>query len=394
MRERGHVEGVLLVLVRLFRSLVLLASPAILLLIAVVLTGPASPSGVGYMVGLLSLTVAVGRARARWAPSLALAGGLLLLVTLVGRVAFGGAGRDLTMPIGAAENAPAARWVDRVFDEEDLAVTGARALRWTGMLRDPDVPALPFVMSDAYRRLREDEGATPSPVVATYLGLEKPGTDDTLEIGDVGTSAGVVRLSPWLRRQLHLAVLGHRARPPATPGSRRCAPSTRWLGDWWSPAGEATLRETVTDLQQRGRASARARRPVQRRHRGEPARAAVRRGLLRDDPRLGRVGAGARDAAPRADLARRARRAGGVRQAPARTPLDRARGTSRSTPVTSRCSCAEPEGDGRGDRLSPSAVTDGDHGFQTAARFWRNASMPSPASSSIMLCAITSAARA
>ncbi len=241
--------GVLLV--RVFRCLVLLASPAIVLLVALVLTGPASPSGVGYMVGLLSLTVAVVMSRARWAPSLALAGGLLLLVTLVGRIAFGGAGRDLTMPVGAGKDAPEARWIDRVFDEEDLAVSGARALGWTGMIRDPDVPALTGVMSDAYRRLREDEGATPSPVVATYLGLERPGADDTIVIGDVARSAGVVVFLHGYAGSFTLPcwVLARAARDA---GFATVCPSTRWVGDWWSAAGEATLRKTVADLQRRG----------------------------------------------------------------------------------------------------------------------------------------------
>jgi pimeloyl-ACP methyl ester carboxylesterase len=234
-----------------FRALVLLASPAVVVLVAVVLTGPASPSGVGYMVALLSLTGAVVRSRARWARSLALAGGLLLLVTLVGRIAFGGAGRDLTMSVGAAEGAPAARWVDRVFDEEDLAVTGARALAWTGMLRDPDVPRLADVMSDAYRRMREDEGATPSPVVATYLGLETPAADDTLVVGDVASSAGVVVFLHGYAGSFTLPcwVIARAARDA---GFATVCPATRWVGDWWSAAGEATLRTTVADLKRRG----------------------------------------------------------------------------------------------------------------------------------------------
>ncbi|MDB5215880.1 MAG: hypothetical protein JWO86_3807, partial [Myxococcaceae bacterium] len=42
------------------------------------------------------------------------------------------------------------------------------------------------------------------------------------------------------------------ARAVAPAGVVTACPSTRWVGDWWSPAGEATLRRTVEVLRARG----------------------------------------------------------------------------------------------------------------------------------------------
>jgi hypothetical protein len=225
---------------------VLLFLPAVALL-AIVVTGPPSLSGLAYSVGALALVIA-GLRKTRRSPHLASLGLLLLVGTAALRIATASHGKNVQMstPGGASS-----RWVDRLLDEEDLSVNAARALRWTGFVRDPDVPDLAPVMQRAYDRMRGAEGATPSPVVATCAGLEAPGQDDVIEVGDVEHSAGVVVFLHGFAGSFTLPcwVVSQAA---ADAGFATVCPATRWVGDWWSPAGERALRETIGSLQRRG----------------------------------------------------------------------------------------------------------------------------------------------
>src|SRR5271154_4666990 len=80
-----------------------------------------------------------------------------------------------------------ARFVDRVIDERDLSVGAARTLALTHFMSDPDVPLLPHAMRRAYSEMRAEHGDLPSPVLATYLGLERPSASDVIEIPSTST---------------------------------------------------------------------------------------------------------------------------------------------------------------------------------------------------------------
>ncbi len=216
--------------------------------LALALTTPASLAGLGYA-GALVMAGAAGMFGDATVRRRLLTGALsLALVTAGLRVALAGHGRHLDMGHGSASGA---RWIDRVVDEEDLAVNGARALVWTGLVRDPDVPGLADAMRDAYGRMRRSEGSTPSPVLATYAGLERPGEDDTIEVGDVARSEGVVVFLHGYAGSFTLPcwVVSQAA---ADARFATVCPSTRWVGDWWSEEGEATVRETAQALRRRG----------------------------------------------------------------------------------------------------------------------------------------------
>ena len=223
----------------------LLAAVAFL---AVLATTPATPTGLAYGVAVLLLAAAGTLARREARRRLALAAVALLALTVGLRVGIAAGGRHLRL--GTALDSTS-RWIDRVLDEEDLAVNGARALAWTGFVRDPDVPGLAAVMRGAYGRMRAAEGATPSPVVATYAGLEAPGESDTVEIGDVAGSEGVLVFLHGYAGSFTLPCWVV-SRAAAEAGFATVCPATRWVGDWWSADGEATLRGTVADLRRRG----------------------------------------------------------------------------------------------------------------------------------------------
>ena len=236
----------------MLRTLSMLFFVAAVVFLLVVAAAPASMSGFGYAVSLVLFAGAGlpkdARARRRLlAASFALSG-----ITVSARMGFAANGRTLTMGT-PAPGATSSRWIDRVIDEQDLAINGARALLWTSFVHDPDVPALPAVMRGAYARMRDAEGATPSPVLATYSGLEAPGANDTVELGDVSGSAseGVVVFLHGYAGSFTLPcwVL---SRAALDAGFATVCPSTRWVGDWWTSDGEATLRETLAGLRRRG----------------------------------------------------------------------------------------------------------------------------------------------
>jgi pimeloyl-ACP methyl ester carboxylesterase len=236
---------VMRLLARCLSGLLVATALAFLVLVA---WAPGSASGCRYAAALLLLAISTVPHDARVRRRLQ-AGSIALVCATVGlRLVFAADGRALTMGTPAHASS---RWIDRVLDEQDLSVGAARALVFTGFLHDPDVPELPRVMRDAYQRMRDAEGATPSPVAATYLGLESPGDDDTLEIGDVAGSSGVLVFLHGYAGNFTLPcwVVSQAA---GAAGFATVCPSTRWVGDWWSADGAATVRAAITTLKERG----------------------------------------------------------------------------------------------------------------------------------------------
>jgi hypothetical protein len=235
---------------RVLVTLVLLPSIALAALEA---TAPPTLSGIAYATAFVLLGAAslwqdpVRRSRIR-----AFAGVLAGVTALLRIVVASGSGESARVRMATPGSAASgARIIDRVIDEEDLSVNASRALAWTGFIRDPDVPGLAAIMSASYREMRRDVGSSPSPVLATYAGLEAPGSDDTIEMGDVEHGEGVVVFLHGFAGSFTLPCWVV-ARAAAPAGFATVCPSTRWVGDWWSADGEATLRETLASLRARG----------------------------------------------------------------------------------------------------------------------------------------------
>ena len=217
-------------------------------LLALELTAPGTWSGIAYALalGLLSFApVMTGRKPAR---SLALGGAALLLGTVALRLATGAGGDDLQMRTGTAAGS---RWVNRIVDEKDLSVNAARTIRATHFMGDPDVAKLPEAMEDAYERMRAAEGDVPSPVLATYLGLQSQDAYDDVEIGDVGRANGVLVFLHGSAGSFTLPCW-EVSQAATRANLATVCPSTGWAGDWWSAQGEAIVRATVADLRARG----------------------------------------------------------------------------------------------------------------------------------------------
>jgi pimeloyl-ACP methyl ester carboxylesterase len=181
----------------------------------------------------------------RWPRGLSRAGAIAIACVMFVRCCSAGAGESMHM-------AGSARIVDRLVDERDIALSGTRVLVASGMLQD-DRDELPSAMREAYKQMSAAQGDVPSPVLATYLGLQSPDAYDMVLIdppGDAKPTDAVVFLHGYAGNfslpcwQVAEALEGLNV--------LTACPSTRWIGDWGSANGEATLRNVVNELHARG----------------------------------------------------------------------------------------------------------------------------------------------
>ncbi len=241
----------------LLRTVGWFAALPYLFVLFLVLTGPATWSGILYVLAMgamvIGLTTMPLEGRPRRRPRGLTRGGL----AAIGVVAFlrcftAGSGTSLAISDG---DGGSSRLVDRVVDEADVAVAGTRVLTASGLLTD-DARVLPSAMRAAYDDMRKEQGDAPSPVLATYLGLQRPGAFDLLLVEPPSgvparDDAAVVFLHGYAGN--FALPCWQMARAVAPLGVVTACPSTRWVGDWWSPEGEATLRRTVDVLRARGK---------------------------------------------------------------------------------------------------------------------------------------------
>ncbi len=225
-----------------------------LLLLVLMMTGSPTWSAIAYLAGMGLLvaaltTLPVGRhgenkSRIHFRGMTRGAGVFLFAIACV-RCCSAGAGETLHFE-------PSARIVDRLVDERDIALSGTRVLVGAGMFHD-DADELPAKMRDAYKQMDAEQGDQPSPVVATYLGLQSPDDFDLIVISPpkANPTDAVIFLHGY----------GGNFSLPCWQVSRAVAdlhvltvcPSTRWIGDWGTTKnGEATLRKTVDALHARG----------------------------------------------------------------------------------------------------------------------------------------------
>ncbi len=225
----------------------LIAGPLVLLT-AVVLTEPPTWSGAAYVLSADVVVVAMIAGAKVWARRLAWVGAGVFVATLLVRCFAARGGEAITMSTSGEESP---RLVDRVVDERDLSVNASRLIAWTRFMKDPDVPELADAMRSAYDDMAREAPGAPSPVAATYLGLQTASASDTIEIpGPRSTQDAVIFLHGYAGNFTMSCWLFANAARRA--GMTTVCPSTRWVGDWWTSEGEATVRATLGALRARG----------------------------------------------------------------------------------------------------------------------------------------------
>jgi predicted esterase len=254
MRGAAAVAGVLAALV--------LGPPGLL-----ALTTPLSWVGNLYVLGTFVLIAGAITAPKRVVRlrGVSRAGLALVVLTAGFRCASAGRGKTVSMTRGEGTSAPL---LDRVFPEDDVAVTAARAVVMTGMLPAGDTKDLVPTLKGAFAIMNRAEGSTPSPILFTSLALQGPNASDVIEIeagdrleGRVCPRAICTGTDP-LSRSAVLFLHGYGgnftlqcwmiAQAARRAGAATFCPSTRIWGDWWSPAGKAIVLGELARLRVRG----------------------------------------------------------------------------------------------------------------------------------------------
>lgn len=210
----------------------------------VVLTPWSSWSARGYGVALLLVNAGLFVTRLR---RVTWVGFGLLLGVLSTRILTAAEGHSTKMTCGGGSG----RWLARVIDERDAAIWGARLVFALGHFRDPDTPAVVPALISAYQELAEHEGDLPSPVLPTYLGLERAGASDVLAVDSSAEKRGAFIFLHGLGGSFSLPCW-QLANAVANVGFVTRCPSMGPRGDWWTPEGEAILRDTIQTLNAQG----------------------------------------------------------------------------------------------------------------------------------------------
>jgi hypothetical protein len=224
------------------------APAAVLLLVAAVSVG-ATPSGWAYAVGGAVLSAGLLTKRWRRWRGLTRAGlGFLLLVAGARLVFVDGRGlHTLRLPDEGG------RLVNRLVDERDGTLLAAHALLLSGRLPRSDTRDFVPALESAFSRLREAEGLSATPAIATWLGLQSPESFDAVVIpakGHAAPGTAVVFLHGYTGN--FAVYCWQMARAVQAISALTVCPSVGPMGDWWSRGGEETLERTFAWLARRG----------------------------------------------------------------------------------------------------------------------------------------------
>lgn len=213
-------------------------------------TTPVSVVGFVYVIGTLTVIAGLITApkRVTRMHGVTRAGLALLVLVMLFRVATAGSGKTLTMTRGDG-SAPV---LDRLLPEHDVAVTSARAVRFTGMLPASDTKNLVSTLEGSFEKMAQEEGSYPSPIVRTALGLQDAHGYDVIEVVSplphpdsavlfLHGYGGNFSLQCW-------AV----ARAAKLANASTFCPSTRLWGDWWRGDGPAIVEDMLQRLRARG----------------------------------------------------------------------------------------------------------------------------------------------
>jgi pimeloyl-ACP methyl ester carboxylesterase len=215
---------------------------------------PISSSGGYYLLG--SSLLAVGLILAPWRPKAQLAlmlSGLAIVLVVAGARINQIQNETARLKVILLPSGKETRLINALIDERDTLLFGERLLRLIGGVSAREHKGLTPAVTAAYQKARMMYGDFPSPVLSTYLGLQRSSAFDAVVIepslaqsAPVGVIflhgfTGNVSIQCW---QI--------ARAVEMIGAVTVCPSTGWQGYWWTPEGEANVRTTFDYLRERG----------------------------------------------------------------------------------------------------------------------------------------------
>jgi pimeloyl-ACP methyl ester carboxylesterase len=222
--------------------------------LALAVVTPVTGSGAGYLTaGVLVAGGLIGVWRWGTRALVVSLAGVLLAVGVAGaRVAQAGY-REGPLRVVVLPAGDGTRWVNLVVDEQDLLLFGEALKRLVGGVSRREHAGLAPALTEGYAALRAAQGGFASPVMSTYLFWQGPGAFDAVVVeaeGEVQPEAAVVFLHGFAGNvSLQCWEIAQAVR---AQGVLTLCPSTGWIGDWWRPGGEATLRATLAYVRGRG----------------------------------------------------------------------------------------------------------------------------------------------
>jgi hypothetical protein len=230
---------------------VLLAIP-LLVLIVLAFKLPITTSGVSYLIA--GSFVASGLITAPLLPrhflKIILAGviGSFLIIGI--RLVITGQNRSSEIQMITLPEGKGSRWPGSIIDEQDILIFGEELFHRIGGDSTREHQDLVPAFLTAYSEIRT-QGMFPTPIVDTYLNIQRPGAFDAVMINSKEHPAfGVIFLHGYMGNVA--AQCWEIAQAIKEPGGVTICPSTEWTGQWWQPRGHEILKLTFAYLREQG----------------------------------------------------------------------------------------------------------------------------------------------
>ena len=235
----------------LFLTGILLAIP-VLALTALALVTPVTISGGLYL--LAGALLAVGLILAPWQPRAFWVAfcGLIVMLAVAGVRFSLTRNEDSRLKVIVLPAAKETRLINALIDERDSLLFGELIMHLMGGVSSLEHKDIHPALSAAYQEATVANGVFPSPILSTYLGLQKPAAFDAVMVEPrIGQpSTGIVFLHGFMG---NVAIQCWQiAQAVDRIGALTVCPSTSWIGDWWTPEGEAMVQATFRYLRGRG----------------------------------------------------------------------------------------------------------------------------------------------
>jgi pimeloyl-ACP methyl ester carboxylesterase len=217
-------------------------------------TTPITPSGALYLgasvlIVIGALTAPLRTKRARGVCRV----GILALVLLIA-VRLAVPARGVTTSLIVLPTNGGVRLLNRLFDEQDIALFGERiALRLGALVSPREDEQLVATLYRHYAAMRQEDVTPLSPFLSTTLAQQQSERFDTIVVAppqSVEPHGGVIFLHGFGGNfTLQCWLFAHALQPS---GITTFCPSTSWRADWWSEQGKATVSQAFAEMRRRG----------------------------------------------------------------------------------------------------------------------------------------------
>jgi pimeloyl-ACP methyl ester carboxylesterase len=181
---------------------------------------------------------------------LVIVGGVVVALVVSLRISLIDQNTASSLKVIALPQGKASSPANALIDEQDSLIFGEALFHPIGGDSNNEHKGLTFAFLTAYSEMRK-EGNFSSPIVSTYLGLQRPNHFDAVIIEpEERPKFGVVFLHGYMGNVT--AQCWEIAQAVKKLGGVTICPSTIWTGEWWQPNGQAILRATFDYVRAQG----------------------------------------------------------------------------------------------------------------------------------------------